>query len=68
LLERVLARLFATADARAARRGWQIEDRGRHGRRYRDPRFTLLARCPAHAGPDGTVCAHCGARFFKDLA
>ncbi len=67
-LERLARRFFAAADGRAAHHGWRIEDRGLRGRRYRDPRFLRLAACPDHTGPEGAVCAHCGARFFKELS
>src|ERR1700730_546252 len=47
-------RLFADTDARARRHGWQVTRRhGGLSRRYRDPRFDSLVRCPSCAGTGG---------------
>jgi hypothetical protein len=60
-------RLFGGSDARARPRGWQITAvHGGLGRRYRDPRFDRLIRCPSCAGMDSigvrgeTPCQPCG--------
>ena len=63
LLRRIGDRLFAANDAEAQWRGWQIEPRRAGlGRRYRDPRFDTLIRCPhchGTGGTAGTQCAPC---------
>jgi DnaJ-class molecular chaperone len=56
--------LFADGDARARRRGWQVTTGSSGlGRRYRDPRFDLLIRCPecrgTGAGADDRPCRRC---------
>jgi DnaJ-class molecular chaperone len=61
---RIWDRLFAAGDARARRRGWQVTvQHGGLGRRYRDPRFDLLIRCPecrgAGADRDERPCPRC---------
>jgi hypothetical protein len=54
-LRRIGDQLFAAQDARARQRGWQItRQQGGLGRVYRDPRFDLLATCPAAAALTGT--------------
>ena len=57
-------RLFADTDARARRHGWQVTRRhGGLSRRYRDPRFDSLVRCPSCAGTggwDAVACGPCG--------
>jgi hypothetical protein len=53
-------RLFAARDAQAHANGWQVTPiRGGLGRRYRDPRFDSLARCPDCAGTGGPAEAPC---------
>jgi hypothetical protein len=64
LLIRIGDRMFAMNDKEAAWRGWSIERRHAGlGRRYRDPRFDTLTRCP-HCRGTGTIaagrrCAQC---------
>jgi hypothetical protein len=57
-------RLHADADAQAQGYGWQITQRnGGLSRRYRDPRFDTLARCPSCGGKgdvDEAPCEPCG--------
>ncbi|OLT14228.1 hypothetical protein BJF78_19710 [Pseudonocardia sp. CNS-139] len=43
-------RAFRSDDARAADRGWQVSRPRRFTRRYRDPRWDLVAQCPICAG------------------
>jgi hypothetical protein len=53
-------RLFADADARARQHGWQVTRRnGGLSRRYRDPRFDSLVRCPSCAGTGGLDAVAC---------
>jgi hypothetical protein len=53
-------RLFAANDAEACWRDWQIiRTRGGLGRRYTDPRFGMLAGCPACRGAGGTADLPC---------
>jgi hypothetical protein len=56
-------RLHAETDAMARQRDWQITQRNRGlGRRYRDPRFDSLVRCPSCRGAgdmDKTPCEPC---------
>jgi hypothetical protein len=56
-------RLFTIQDAQARLHGWQIAPiKGGLGRRYRDPRFDPLARCPACKGSgrqQDTPCHAC---------
>jgi hypothetical protein len=59
--------LFTGCDRRAQQRGWQISAvHGGFGRRYRDPRFDRLIRCPSCAGMGSvglkgqTPCRPCG--------
>ena len=64
LLIRIGDRLFAMNDQEAAWRGWQTERRHAGlGRRYRDPRFDTLSRCPHCLGVGTTAadsrCAQC---------
>jgi hypothetical protein len=66
-LSKVGRHLFTASDARAQERGWQITAvHGGSGRRYRDPRFDGLIRCPSCAGMGGTEgrggipCGACG--------
>lgn len=60
VLTHVARRLFTASDARAHQRGWQITAvHGGLGRRYRDPRFDGLIRCPSCAGL-GTIDGQCG--------
>lgn len=59
------ARGFAATDAVARRYGWLVTSmRGGFGRRYRDPRFDMLATCPACRGIGFTAlgfpCRNCG--------
>jgi hypothetical protein len=67
VLTQVSRHLFTASDARAQQRGWQITAvQGGLGRRYRDPRFDGLIRCPSCAGMGsidgrgGTPCGPCG--------
>jgi len=54
-------RLFADTDARARQHGWQVTRRhGGLSRRYRDPRFDSLVRCPSSAGIGGSDAVACG--------
>ena len=57
-------RLFADADATARQHGWQVTQlSGGLGRRYRDPRFDSLVRCPSCLGMgdvDAVRCEPCG--------
>jgi hypothetical protein len=54
-------RLFADTDAKARQHGWQVTRRnGGLSRRYRDPRFDSLVRCPSCAGTGGSDAAACG--------
>jgi hypothetical protein len=62
-LTKLEQRLFGALDAQAKHDGWQVT-RLHHGlgRRYRDPRFDLLSRCPDCAGSgsiDGQPCEPC---------
>jgi len=53
-------RLFVTNDTEACWRDWQItKTRGGLARRYRDPRFDLLAECPKCQGAGGTADLPC---------
>ncbi len=55
------ARLFKVQDAQARQHGWQITPiQGGLGRRYRDPRFDSLIRCPHCMGTGGTAEERCG--------
>jgi hypothetical protein len=63
LLIRIGDWVFAMNDQEAAWRGWRAERRQAGlGRRYRDPRFDTLSRCPECRGT-GTItdsrCARC---------
>lgn len=54
------ARLFKEQDAQARLHGWQITRiQGGLGRRYRDPRFDSLIRCPHCMGTGGTAEERC---------
>ncbi|MFI6516700.1 hypothetical protein ACIBF1_14160 [Spirillospora sp. NPDC050679] len=67
LLRRICRRLFDVHDVQAQLMGLEVtESPAGLRRRYRDPRFDLLAGCPVHRGPDGTACGFCGARFFRE--
>jgi hypothetical protein len=51
LLNGVGQRLHAGTDAMARQHGWEVTQRnGGLGRRYRDPRFDSLIRCPSCGG------------------
>jgi hypothetical protein len=53
-------RLFAMNDTEAYWRDWQIiKTHGGLGRRYRDPRFALLAECPKCRGTGGPADPPC---------
>jgi hypothetical protein len=53
-------RLFTMNDTEAYWRDWQIiKTHGGLGRRYRDPRFGLLAECPKCRGAGGTADLSC---------
>jgi hypothetical protein len=64
LLIRIGDWMFAMNDQEAGWRGWQMErEHAGLGRRYRDPRFDTLSRCP-HCCGIGTIaadrpCAQC---------
>jgi len=60
LIRRLEDRLFAPDDDWARRRGLQIS-RGRngHGRRYRDPRWDLVAECSSCGGTGAAGAARC---------
>lgn len=64
LLDNMGQRLFASADARARQRGWEVTQRsGGLGRSYRDPRFNSLVRCASCRGTgevDEAPCGPCG--------
>ncbi len=59
-------RIFATDDARARARGWQVtRSPSGFGRQYRDPRWDLVAACADCAGRGETSasgCATCSGR------
>jgi len=53
-------RLFVMNDTEAYWRGWQItKTHGGLARRYRDPRFDMLAECPECHGAGLTVDLPC---------
>ena len=53
-------RLFVTNDTEAYWRDWQITKTcGGLARRYRDPRFDMLAECPKCQGAGGTADLPC---------
>jgi hypothetical protein len=73
ILGRVGDRMFAMNDEEAGWRGWQVQRRHAGlGRRYRDPMFDTLIRCPDCRG-NGTIaasaCAGCSGtgRIVLDL-